>query len=159
MNGPSGRTILTLNDSQASKQARARTLRGLRLARPGQARLGMTIEPLLWLHCSISGTCARALPTCDQGAPCSVLGGVAAKTGHRTKAPKHQSTRLGTYKGTSPIRNRPPSYDPPRTLGIGLLQNPGGVRFLTSDVPLYSQRTTVKCSKDFCLKVKAKICP
>jgi len=25
------------------------------------------------------------------------------------------------YKGTSPIRKRPPLYDPPMTLGIGLL--------------------------------------
>ena len=26
-------------------------------ARPERARLGMTLEPLLWLHCSISGRC------------------------------------------------------------------------------------------------------
>ena len=29
------------------------------------------------------------------------------------------SSRL--YRGTSPKRKRPPPYDPPRTLGIGLL--------------------------------------
>ena len=32
-------------------------LSGLRPARPGRARLGMTLEPLLWLHCSMSGRC------------------------------------------------------------------------------------------------------
>jgi len=26
-------------------------------ARPGRARLGMTLESLLWFHCSISGRC------------------------------------------------------------------------------------------------------
>jgi len=31
--------------------------RGLRPARPGRARLGMTLEPLFWLHCSVSGRC------------------------------------------------------------------------------------------------------
>ena len=30
-------------------------LRGLGPARPGRARLGMALEPLLWLHCSKSG--------------------------------------------------------------------------------------------------------
>ena len=38
------------------------------------------------------------------------------------------------YRGTSPIRKRPPTSDPPRTLGIGLRQGPMGVRFLVSEV-------------------------
>jgi len=32
-------------------------LSGPRSARPGQTCLGMTLEPFLWLHCSISGRC------------------------------------------------------------------------------------------------------
>jgi hypothetical protein len=42
------------------------------------------------------------------------------------------------YRGTSPIRKRPPPYDPPMTLGLGLRYGLTGVRFLTSEVPLYS---------------------
>ena len=41
------------------------------------------------------------------------------------------------YRGTSPIRKRPPSQDPPRTLGIGIRQGPKGLRFLVSEVPLH----------------------
>jgi len=33
-------------------------------------------------------------------------------------------------RGTSPIERRPPPWVPPRTLGIGLQQGPGGVVFL-----------------------------
>ena len=40
------------------------------------------------------------------------------------------------YRGTSPIRKRPPPYDPPTTLGIGIRQGPRGVRFLVCEVPL-----------------------
>ena len=46
----------------------------------------------------------------------------------------------GLYRGTSPIRKRPPPEEPPRTLGIGLRWVPRGVRFLISEVPLH--RTT-----------------
>ena len=31
-----------------------------------------------------------------------------------------QTLNLKPYRGTSSIRNRPPPYDPPTTLGIGL---------------------------------------
>ena len=40
------------------------------------------------------------------------------------------------YRGTSLIRKRPAPWDPPRTLGIALLQGLRGVRFLVSEVPL-----------------------
>ena len=40
------------------------------------------------------------------------------------------------YRGTSPIRKRPPPWDPPRALGVGLLWGPRGVRFRVSEVPL-----------------------
>ena len=39
--------------------------------------------------------------------------------------------------GTSPIRKRQLSQDPPRTLSIGLPQGPRGMRFLVTEVPLY----------------------
>ena len=42
----------------------------------------------------------------------------------------------GKHRGTSPVRKRPPPYDPPMTLGIGLRQGPRGVRVLISEVPL-----------------------
>ena len=38
------------------------------------------------------------------------------------------------YRGTSPMRKRPPPSDPPRALGIGLRWGPRGVRFLVSEV-------------------------
>ena len=41
------------------------------------------------------------------------------------------------YRGTSPIKKRPPPYDPFMTLGMGLQLGPRGERFLTSEVPLY----------------------
>ena len=44
-------------------------------------------------------------------------------------------------RGSSPIRKRPPPYDPPRTLGIGLRQGPRWVCFLISEVPMYAPRT------------------
>ena len=43
------------------------------------------------------------------------------------------------YKGTSPVRKRPPPSDLSRTLSIGL-QGPRGGWFLTSEVPLYGTR-------------------
>ena len=42
------------------------------------------------------------------------------------------------YRGTSPIRKRPPPYDPPSTLGTGLRLGPRGGRFHMSEVPLYA---------------------
>ena len=45
--------------------------------------------------------------------------------------------RMGTHRCTSLIRKRPPPYDPPRTLSIGLRQGLRRVRFLMSEVPLY----------------------
>ena len=42
------------------------------------------------------------------------------------------------YRGTLPMGKRPPPWDPPETLGIGLLQCPRGFHFLTSEVPLYT---------------------
>jgi len=54
----------------------------------------------------------------------------------RPSRPSHQ--RPGArYRDTSPIRRRPPPQDPPRTLGIGLLQGPTGGLFLMGEVPLY----------------------
>jgi len=44
---------------------------------------------------------------------------------------------VGPCRDTSLIRKRLPSYDPPRTLGIGLRYGPRGVRFLVSEVPMY----------------------
>ena len=40
-------------------------------------------------------------------------------------------------RGTSPVRKRPPPYDPPKTLGIGLREGPTRRQFLMSEVPLY----------------------
>ena len=40
------------------------------------------------------------------------------------------------YRGTSIMKKRPPPQDPPRTLGIVLLQDPSGRRFCMSEVPL-----------------------
>jgi hypothetical protein len=62
---------------------------------------------------------------------------------HKPYAP-HQGPVDGAdcpaYRGTSLIRNRPP---PPkehhRALGTGLLQGPGGVHFLVSEVPLHAK--------------------
>ena len=50
---------------------------------------------------------------------------------------QHLRLRLGfgVYRGTSLIRKRQTPQDPPRTLGIGLRQGPGEVRFLVSEVP------------------------
>ena len=45
------------------------------------------------------------------------------------------------YKPTSPTRKRPPQEDHPRTLGMGLRESPRGVRFLMSEVPLYTARS------------------
>ena len=43
------------------------------------------------------------------------------------------------YRGTSPIRKHPSPYDPPMTLGITvLLWGPKGLRFLKSEVLLYT---------------------
>jgi hypothetical protein len=41
-------------------------------------------------------------------------------------------------RGASPVRKRPPPWDPHRTLGIGLRWGPRGVRFLVSEAPLQS---------------------
>ena len=41
------------------------------------------------------------------------------------------------YRGTSPIRKRPPPHDPPTTPGKGLRLGPRGVGFLMSEVPLH----------------------
>ena len=41
------------------------------------------------------------------------------------------------YRGTLPIRKRPPPADPPRTLGIGPRQGPMGERVRFSEVPQY----------------------
>ena len=52
------------------------------------------------------------------------------------------------YRGISLIRNSDPlgpPWDPPRTLGIGLLQGPSGWRFLMSEVPC----RVVICSWDY----------
>jgi len=38
------------------------------------------------------------------------------------------------YRVTSPIRKRPSPWDPPRTLSMGLLQGPRGVRLSLSEV-------------------------
>ena len=43
--------------SLESGNTECRYMSGLRPATPGRARLGMTLEPLLWLYCSISGRC------------------------------------------------------------------------------------------------------
>ena len=56
--------------------------------------------------------------------------------------PEHRMARLGTYRGTSLIRNRPLPYDPPMTLGLGLLQGPRGGRFLMSQAPLHRDLIT-----------------
>jgi len=37
-------------------------------------------------------------------------------------------------RGTSPMKTPPPPWNPPRTLGIGLREGPGGVRFLESEI-------------------------
>jgi hypothetical protein len=47
------------------------------------------------------------------------------------------------YRDTSHIRKRPPPYDPPRTLGIDLLQGPRGGGVLMSEVPLYGRSVLV----------------
>ena len=47
----------------------------------------------------------------------------------------------GVYRGTSPVRKRPITQDPPTTLGIGLRWGPRGVRCFKSEVPLYGSRT------------------
>ena len=52
----------------------------------------------------------------------------------QSKAERH--AREVQYRGTSPIRNRPPPYDPPKTLGTGLWQGPRWMRSLISEVPL-----------------------
>ena len=43
----------------------------------------------------------------------------------------------GRYRGTSLIRKRSPPYEPPMTLGMVLLQSPGGRCFIMSEIPLY----------------------
>ena len=43
--------------------------------------------------------------------------------------------RPGPYRGTLPMRNRSPPYDPPTTLGIGLRKGLSGLCFLMSEVP------------------------
>ena len=48
-----------------------------------------------------------------------------------------RAAKLDAYRGTSPIRKRPPPLDPPRNLGIGLRLGPKGWHFLMSEVPLY----------------------
>ena len=45
----------------------------------------------------------------------------------------HKRLILGLHRGTELLRKRPPSWDPPRTLGMGLRWGPRGVRFLMSD--------------------------
>ena len=46
------------------------------------------------------------------------------------------------YRSTSLIRKCPSPKDSPRTLGIGLRNDPRGVRFLISEVPLYGEHTS-----------------
>ena len=41
------------------------------------------------------------------------------------------------------IRKRPPPWDPPRTLGIGLRWGPRGVHFLVSEVPCKARERVV----------------
>ena len=48
------------------------------------------------------------------------------------------SEKGATYKGASPLRKRPPSQDPPRTLGRGL----GLGRFSVREEPLYGPEIT-----------------
>ena len=57
--------------------------------------------------------------------------------GAGTHAPEKRICVASDYRDTSLIRKRPPSQDPPRTLGIGLRWGPRGVRFLMSEVTLY----------------------
>ena len=45
------------------------------------------------------------------------------------------------YRGTSPIRKRPPPQDPPKTLGIGLRKGPKGVHWFVGEVPVYVGKT------------------
>ena len=61
----------------------------------------------------------------------------------RTIDSKIKATLDMTYRGTSPRRKRPHPWDPPRTLGIELLQGPKGRLFLEGEVPLYGTRECV----------------
>ena len=49
------------------------------------------------------------------------------------------------YRVTSPIRKRPPPYDPPMTPGISLQQGPRRVRFFISEVALCR---SARCFRD-----------
>ena len=65
------------------------------------------------------------------------LGGVVRGWGvtiFRASSGELQSTHVRTDQ-SSPIRQRPPPWDPPRTPGIGLRQGPRGVRFLIREIP------------------------
>ena len=50
------------------------------------------------------------------------------------------------YRGTSPIRNRPPRQDDPGPLGTGLMKGPGRRCFRMSEVPLYIGTSLTRCS-------------
>ena len=54
---------------------------------------------------------------------------------HRTL---HVQKDVLPYRGTSPIRKRPPPKEPPRTLGIGLRRGSRGVRSVVGEVPPYA---------------------
>jgi hypothetical protein len=60
-------------------------------------------------------------------------------------------------RGNFPIRKRPSPQEPPRTLGIGLLQGPRGVHFLVSEVPLYAGTGCIRCSKTLLLECGASL--
>ena len=62
--------------SRSAAECRRGGVWGLMPARPGRARLGMTLEPLLWLHCSIPGRCLLEYITGTQCVGVFMLGWV-----------------------------------------------------------------------------------
>ena len=77
----------------------------------------------------------------ERGAPethtvCRGVYPFTAHAGSCTNSSVQPLPRPRQYRSISPIRKRPPPYDPRTTLGIGLREGPSGVRFLLSEVLL-----------------------